>query len=255
MKQRTLFTVLISFALISCISIDAAIAQKKSKKDKKKNKVEVVPAAPVVPTPPTPALTNQQDSVSYCLGVSIAQNISSQGLSDVDAEKFALGLEDFLKGNGTLITPEDANKMLNEYFVAIKNEKNKENIEKGKIFLTENTKKEGVVTLPSGLQYKILKEGTGAKPTLEDQVSTHYHGTLIDGTVFDSSLERGEPATFPISGVIKGWTEALQLMPVGSKWELYIPSGLAYGEKGAGGAIGPHATLIFQVELLSIVGK
>ena len=253
MIQRKLFMLFISFALISCFSIDAANAQKSKKK--RKSKVEAVPAPPVAPTPPAPVLTNKLDSISYSLGVSIAQNISSQGLSEVNADNFALGVDDFLKGNVTKITPENANKMLNEYFVAIKNEKNKENIEKGKIFLTENTNKEGVVTLPSGLQYKILKAGTGAVPTLEDQVSTHYHGTLVDGTVFDSSIERGEPATFPISGVIKGWTEALQLMAVGSKWELYIPSNLAYGEKGAGGLIGPHATLIFQVELLSIVVK
>lgn len=250
MTHKKLFTLLISFALISCFSMEVANAQKSKKS--KKSKVEAVPETPA---PPAPVLTNQLDSVSYSLGVSIAQNISTQGLTEVNADKFAKGLDDFLKSNATIITPEDANKMLNEYFVAIKNEKNKENIEKGKIFLVENAKKEGVVTLPSGLQYKILKTGTGAKPTAEDQVTTHYHGTLVDGTVFDSSLERGEPATFPINGVIKGWTEALQLMPVGSKWELYIPSDLAYGERGAGGAIGPYATLIFQVELLSIVGK
>jgi FKBP-type peptidyl-prolyl cis-trans isomerase FklB len=122
----------------------------------------------------------------------------------------------------------------------------------GQKFLDENKKKPGVVTLPSGLQYIVIKEGTGAKPVLTDKVTTHYHGTLIDGTVFDSSVERGEPASFPVNGVIKGWTEALQMMPVGSKWKLFVPPALGYGERGAGGVIGPNATLIFEVELISI---
>lgn len=238
--------------LIAGLSIPETYAQKSKKKKNKKSKVEEA-VAPVAP--PAPMLSNMVDSISYGLGVSIGQNISTQGLSEVNADKFAKGLDDFLKGGDVLISAEEANKMLNEYFVAIQQKKNAENIEKGKKFLVENATKEGVVTLPSGLQYKILKEGTGLKPTISDKVTTHYHGTLIDGTVFDSSLQRGEPATFPLNGVIKGWTEALQLMPVGSKWELYIPSDLAYGERGAGGQIGPNATLIFQVELLSIEGK
>ena len=122
----------------------------------------------------------------------------------------------------------------------------------GEAFLKANKEKEGVVTLPSGLQYQVLTEGSGEKPTLSSNVTTHYHGTTIDGNVFDSSVQRGQPASFPVSGVIKGWTEALQLMPVGSKWRLFIPSELAYGERGAGDAIGPHSTLIFDVELLGI---
>lgn len=252
MKNKNLLIAVMAVFIFSALSVNEASAQKK-KKDKKKKVEEVV--APTPPTPPAPVVFSQLDSVSYALGVSIGQNISTQGLKKVNSDMFAAGLDDFLKGGETKISSEQANKLLNDYFVALQNEKNKGNIEEGKKFLAENATKEGVVSLPSGLQYKILKVGTGAKPTLEDQVSTHYHGTLIDGTVFDSSLQRGEPATFPISGVIKGWTEALQLMPVGSKWELYIPSDLAYGERGAGGSIGPHATLVFQVELLSIVGK
>ena len=243
-KQNLLFTFILG-AFISCSPTD-------------KTTTTTAPSTPETPESPianTPKLSNQNDSISYGLGISIAQNISNQGLNDVNSEKFAMGLDDYLKGSTPLISIEEANKMLNDYFVAIQKEKNSANIEKGKQFLAENSKKEGVVSLPSGLQYKILKQGTGPKPTIDDKVSTHYHGTLLDGTVFDSSIQRGEPATFPLNGVIKGWTEALQLMPVGSKWELYIPSTLAYGERGAGGSIGPHATLIFQVELLSIEGK
>lgn len=126
------------------------------------------------------------------------------------------------------------------------------NLEKGKKFLEDNGKRKGVITLPSGLQYEILKEGNGPKPTATDKVTTHYHGTTIDGKVFDSSVERGQPAQFGVNQVIPGWTEALQLMPVGSKWKLFIPSNLAYGESGAGGAIGPNETLVFEVELISI---
>jgi FKBP-type peptidyl-prolyl cis-trans isomerase FklB len=129
------------------------------------------------------------------------------------------------------------------------------NSAEGQAFLTKNKTAEGVVTLPSGLQYKILKAGEGKKPGLDDTVSCHYRGTLINGTEFDSSLKRNEPTSFPVKGVIKGWTEALQLMPVGSKWQLFVPPNLAYGERGAGGAIGPNATLIFEVELLSIKEK
>jgi FKBP-type peptidyl-prolyl cis-trans isomerase FklB len=125
-------------------------------------------------------------------------------------------------------------------------------IEEGANYLQENAKREGVTTLPSGLQYEVIKDGTGSIPTLEDNVTTHYHGTLVDGTVFDSSVDRGEPASFPVGGVIKGWTEALQLMSVGSKWKLYVPYDLAYGERGAGAQIGPYSTLIFEVELISI---
>ena len=130
--------------------------------------------------------------------------------------------------------------------------KGQENVAKGKAFLEENKKKAGVQTTASGMQYIVMKEGTGAKPGLNDKVTTHYHGTVIDGTVFDSSVERGQPASFPVSGVIPGWTEALQMMPVGSKWKLFLPSELAYGERGAGGKIGPNSVLVFEVELLSI---
>ena len=174
----------------------------------------------------------------------------------------ARGLKDGLAGGKTLLTDEEAQAAIK----AVQDEVGKQQIEKmqvagaankkeGDAFLTANKGKEGVVTLPSGLQYKILKEGTGPKPTATDTVVCNYRGTLINGTEFDSSYKRGQPATFPVSGVIKGWTEALQLMPVGSKWQLFIPSGLAYGERGAGADIGPDSTLIFEVELVSIQDK
>lgn len=151
------------------------------------------------------------------------------------------------------IMPDEANNILQTYFEKIQNEKGKEAKEAGEKFLAENKTREGVVTLESGLQYKILNEGSGAKPTANDTVKCHYEGRLINGQVFDSSIRRGEPAEFPVGGVIAGWVEALQLMPVGSKWQLYIPSELAYGQHGAGAAIGPNETLIFDVELLEII--
>lgn len=141
---------------------------------------------------------------------------------------------------------------ISNYLQQMKTEKAAKNKAEGEKFLADNKAKAGIVTLPSGLQYQVIKEGTGAKPTINDKVKTHYHGMLIDGTVFDSSVDRGEPISFPVSGVIKGWTEALQLMPVGSKWRLFIPADLAYGDRQAGAKIGPGSTLIFDVELLDI---
>jgi len=191
--------------------------------------------------------------ISYSLGMNIASNLKSSGVDTIDFEEFNTGLKAVFKGNQTKIGTEEANQLLQEFFTALQQEQHGSNIEEGKAFLTENSKKENITELESGLQYEILKEGTGEKPKATDQVKCHYHGTLIDGTVFDSSVERGEPAVFPVNGVIPGWVEALQLMPTGSKWKLFIPSEMAYGEKGAGQAIAPHSTLIFDVELLEIV--
>ena len=151
------------------------------------------------------------------------------------------------------IIPDEANKILQDYFDKLQNKKGEAALKAGEKFLSENKSKEGVVTLPSGLQYKILKEGNGPKPKASDTVKCHYEGRLINGAVFDSSIRRGEPAEFPVNGVIAGWVEALQLMNTGSKWQLYIPSELAYGARGAGQSIGPNETLVFDVELLDIV--
>ena len=197
-------------------------------------------------------LTNEIDSVSYSLGVNIGENLKTQ-FPDINLKNFELAIKDVLDNQKEpKISGADAQKVIQNYFQKQQAKASKSVIEEGKKFLTENSKKDGVITLESGLQYEIIKSGEGAKPTINDQVTTHYHGTLLDGTVFDSSVERGQPATFPVSGVIKGWTEALQLMTVGSKWKLFVPYDLAYGERGAGPKIGPYTTLIFEVELISI---
>jgi FKBP-type peptidyl-prolyl cis-trans isomerase FklB len=197
-------------------------------------------------------LTTEKDLVSYSLGVNIAKSLKNQGFEDIDITTLNKAISDVLSNQNLQIEEANANKILNDYFQNLQERKHSKNIEEGQKFLKENAAKEGVITLPSGLQYKILKEGNGPKPKATDKVTTHYHGTLINGTVFDSSVERGQPATFPVNGVIAGWVEALQLMSTGSKWQLYVPSNLAYGTRGASEQIGPNTTLIFDVELISI---
>ena len=193
------------------------------------------------------------DKVSYALGLSIGNNFQSSGIKQLQVEDFMKGLEDVLGEKQPAISYEEAKQVINDYFMKLQQERLEINKQAGAEFLEINRHKAGVVELPSGLQYEILKQGTGAKPSANDKVKCHYHGTLINGTVFDSSVQRGEPATFGVSQVIPGWIEALQLMPVGSKWRLFIPSNLAYGEHGAGDVIEPNSTLIFDVELLDIV--
>lgn len=196
---------------------------------------------------------NKMDKVSYALGLSIGNNFENSGIKDLQVEDFVKGLTDVLSGNQPAITYDEAKEVINNYFMKLQKERLEINKKAGEEFLNINRHKAGVVELPSGLQYEVLKNGTGAKPTATDKVKCHYHGTLINGTVFDSSVQRGEPAVFGVSQVIPGWVEALQLMPVGSKWRLFIPSSLAYGENGAGNLIEPNSTLIFDVELLDIV--
>ena len=197
-------------------------------------------------------LVTELDSVSYSLGVNIGENIKKQ-FEDINLNNFEAGIKDVLeKDVEAKISDNQAQAIIQSYFTKKQQQQSESVIEEGINFLRENGKREGVTTLASGLQYEVISNGTGPKPTIEDNVTTHYHGTLIDGTVFDSSVDRGEPASFPVGGVIKGWTEALQLMAVGSKWKLYVPYDLAYGERGAGPQIGPYSTLIFEVELISI---
>jgi FKBP-type peptidyl-prolyl cis-trans isomerase FklB len=197
-------------------------------------------------------LVTELDSVSYSLGVNIGENIKKQ-FEDINLNNFEAGIKDVLeKDVEAKISDNQAQAIIQSYFTKKQQQQSESVIEEGINFLRENGKREGVTTLASGLQYEVISNGTGPKPTIEDNVTTHYHGTLIDGTVFDSSVDRGEPASFPVGGVIKGWTEALQLMSVGSKWKLYVPYDLAYGERGAGPQIGPYSTLIFDVELISI---
>ncbi|TXC82022.1 FKBP-type peptidyl-prolyl cis-trans isomerase [Luteibaculum oceani] len=198
-------------------------------------------------------LNNDVDSLSYALGISVADEVKSQNVDSISVEAFLKAIKSSLKGDKQLMNTNDARLYYSNYI----REKQEEKAELAKVagvkFLEENKTKEGVTTLPSGLQYKILKKSnSGEKPVASDRVKVHYHGTLIDGTVFDSSVERGRPATFPVNAVIKGWVEALQLMEVGDKWMLYIPQDLAYGGRAAG-QIPPYSTLIFEVELLEIV--
>jgi len=194
----------------------------------------------------------ENDTFSYSLGINIASNLKAKGIEELNAEIIQKAIQDVYNDKKLIIDINKADSIVNNYFINLQKKEANKNTEKGKLFLEDNKKNDGVIELASGLQYKIIKEGEGEKPTLNDNVTCHYKGTLIDGTVFDSSYDRGEPIEFPVNGVINGWTEALQLMPVGSKWMLYIPSNLAYGERGAGDRIGPNETLIFEVELLSI---
>jgi len=215
-------------------------------------------ATPGTPSQPSSTFKSQKDEVSYALGLNWGNNLRRESV-EVDPDLVLQGLKDALAGGKTQITDEEARAAL----VRLQNDlrtrdeaRMREEAEKnraaGDAYRAANKAKEGVVTLPSGLQYKILTAGTGPKPTVSDKVTCNYRGSLIDGTEFDSSYKRGEPATFPVGGVIKGWTEALQLMPVGSKWQLVIPPDLAYGVNGKGGVIPPNATLVFEVELISI---
>jgi len=190
------------------------------------------------------------DKVSYALGILLANNLKQQGFKNIEGASFLKSFEGVLAGETIDMDVNTANQLVQEHMAG---SIGKENAEAGAAFLAENAKRDGVTTLASGMQYEIMKAGDGPKPSATDKVTTHYHGMLIDGKVFDSSVQRGEPATFPVNGVIAGWIEALQLMPVGSKWKLFIPSDLAYGGRGAGQDIGPNATLVFEVELLAIV--
>lgn len=192
------------------------------------------------------------DKISYALGLSLGNNLQQSGIEELNYQQLAKAIQDVFEKKTPEITYQEAQVILNDFFQSLQNKQNSKNIEEGKAFLAENAKKTGVVTLPSGLQYEVITKGEGDTPKASDTVEVHYHGTLIDGNVFDSSVLRGEPAVFGVTQVIPGWVEALQLMPVGSKWKLIIPSDLAYGEHGAGQAIGPHTTLIFEVELLGI---
>ena len=197
----------------------------------------------------------EMDKLSYALGISFGQQIAQSNLQISDFQAFAKGLEVSIKGTAPEIDFAECQQVLNDYFSNIQEEEtNKMNAAKkeGEDFLSKNGKRPEVKTTASGLQYEVIKEGTGKRPTVNDVVKVHYHGTLIDGTVFDSSVKRGTPAEFGVSQVIKGWVEALQLMPVGSKYKLYIPSELAYGQQGAGAMIKPNSALVFEVELLEI---
>ena len=206
-------------------------------------------------------LKTDKEKLSYAIGMNIGQSMKKDSL-DIDPAILSRAIKDAVTGSKPAMTEEEARTIVTAFRTEMVKKQQAEaqkagevNKQAGDKFLAENKTKDGVVTLPSGLQYKVIKQGDGPKPTASDTVVTNYRGTLIDGKEFDSSYKRGQPATFPVGQVIKGWTEALQLMPVGSKWQLYIPSSLAYGDRGAGGDIGPNSTLVFDIELLSIEQK
>lgn len=228
------------FGALGLLSLPAFAQQKKPVK-------KGAPTAKV-----NPLIRTKIDTVSYGIGQDIGNTLKAQGFDSLNYDLLIKAIKDAAKGKTPILTKEQCNTSISDYLQKIKVQKMSKNKIAGEQFLAENKAKPGVTTLPSGLQYVILKEGTGEKPTINDKVKTHYHGTLIDGTVFDSSVERGEPISFPVGGVIRGWTEALQLMPVGSKWKLFIPSELAYGDRAAGPKIGPGSALVFEVELIAI---
>ena len=244
MKMRYhLFTLLLLMAAISA-HIQAQSSNKDALKDTK-NAASNDNA--------TLKLTTQLDSVSYCLGVYLGGNLKQQGFGEVNTTIFAAGLKDYENNANLILDDKQANELLGRYVMNQRKLKANKNLDEGKLFLEKNKSAEGVIVLPSGLQYQVIKTGTGSKPALDDKVTVHYHGTLLNGKVFDSSVERGKPIQLKVSQVIDGWKEALQLMTVGSKWKLFIPANLAYGENPQpGGPIEPNSVLIFEVELISI---
>lgn len=198
-------------------------------------------------------MSNLKDNASYCVGLSVGHSLASQDLENINLEKFLQGVKDIFEDNQVAFSPQEANQIIQQYLQGESANKHAGTIKESTDFLEANAKREGVFQLASGLQYEIITEGNGPKPGPTSQVTVHYHGTLVNGTVFDSSVMRNQPATFGVNQVIKGWTEALQLMPKGSKWKLYIPEDLAYGSNPRpGGPIKPYMALIFEVELLDV---
>jgi FKBP-type peptidyl-prolyl cis-trans isomerase FklB len=241
---------------VAVTACSGVFAQQSAKPKPKVTPVAKPKAAPVA----QPAMKTSGDSLSYALGLSLAEFYKQQGIKTVNTTLVSRAINDAMKGGKTLMNEEQMNACITGYLQKVQAEKSaaaRENSaavrKAGETFLASNKSKQGVVALPSGLQYQVMKEGSGPRPSINDTVRCHYTGTLIDGTKFDSSVDRGEPAEFPVGGVIRGWVEALQLMPVGSKWKLFIPSELAYGDNQAGPTIAPGSTLIFEVELLEIV--
>ena len=199
------------------------------------------------------SLQTESDTISYAIGITFGSSLQMSGLEEINSKAIAMAIQEIIDGDNTIMSSEEANMLLNDYFTKLQFG---DNLEEGETYLAENKQKDGVTTTESGIQYEVINRGDGPKPSAEDEVVVHYTGTLIDGTVFDSSVERGEPAQFQLNRVIPGWTEALQLMPVGSKWKISIPQELAYGANPQqGGPIEPYKTLIFEVELLDIVDE
>ncbi len=249
---------IVTLFCVSALSVSTIFAQ--TKKPVVKPTPKPAAAAKVVVGGAAPTLKSELDSVAYGIGVNIGRNLSQQGLQQLNLDLINKGLSDAVKGSKGAMDDMAVNAVLGKYFEKIQRQRQAEEAKAsepnklaGEKFLADNKNRKEVVTTASGLQYEVLKAADGAKPTAHDKVKVHYHGTLIDGTVFDSSVQRGTPAEFPVGGVIQGWVEALQLMPVGSKWKLFIPYNLAYGERAAGPSIKPYSALVFEVELLEIL--
>lgn len=198
-------------------------------------------------------LKTKNDSINYAMGITIANNLKQQGLTEIDSKVLAIAFDDVMMEKDLAMPKEIADQVLNAHFMELQEKKYEKNKIAGEDFLKQNKARQGVITLPSGIQYEIMKEGKGKQATINSLVTTHYHGTLIDGTVFDSSVERGEPAQFPVNGVILGWQEIIPLMKEGAKWKVYIPQELAYGDNPRpGGPIEPYMALVFEIELISV---
>lgn len=274
LSMKNTIKMAVIFCVVAILAVGSAQAQQAAPSSSNKTPATNSQQAPAPKTSTAPAtkpgqaaaakspdgfeLKTEKDKASYAIGMNIGTNLKRQS-EVIDAAVVERGMKDALAGDKTLMTEDEAKAALVALQASMRKKQEEQvqqmaetNKKEGDAFLAENKTKAGVVTLPSGLQYKILTEGTGPKPAANDSVICNYKGTLLDGTEFDSSAKHGGPATFPVSGVIKGWTEALQLMPVGSKWQLFVPSDLAYGQRGAGGGIAPNSTLIFEVELVSI---
>jgi FKBP-type peptidyl-prolyl cis-trans isomerase FklB len=256
-----LFVLPLKIAVASVMLLGSTFAQQSSAPSTQQPPVAKSGQTPAAQSQNNPALPTQKDKLSYAIGMNIGKGLHRESI-DVDPAIILRGMQDAMVGGKTLLTDEEAQATITQLQNEIRQKVEAKaqaaaeaNKKEGDAFQAANKAKPGVITLPSGLQYKILKEGTGAKPMPTDSVVCDYRGTLIDGKEFDSSYKRGQPATFPVNGVIKGWTEALQLMPVGSQWQLVVPPELAYGVRGAGADIGPNSTLIFEVDLHSIQAK
>jgi FKBP-type peptidyl-prolyl cis-trans isomerase FklB len=237
----------ISLSFLCFSACCSVMAQVKKTVPAKSATGKTIHAAPAV------SLKSTQDSLSYAIGLSVANFYKQQNITDINTALVTRAINDVTRKNKLLMDEQQANACIVGFVQKAKSEKATGNKKIGEDFLAANKNKPGVITLPSGLQYTVIREGTGPKPAITDKIKCHYHGTLIDGRVFDSSVDRGQPVDLEVNHVIPGWTEALQLMPVGSKWKLFVPSNLAYGDQQAGPMIGPGSTLIFDVELLEIV--
>lgn len=243
------------FLVLTTTSFITATSFGQAGKAPSKTPVKPVAKTPVKPATPKPLLKNSIDSLSYAIGMNIGTNMKMQGIDSISSAALNKGIADAMKGNKALMDENTANMTIQQKLQEFMMKKVNLQKDEGRKFLEENKKQPGVVSLPNGIQYKIINQGSGPKPTLEDTIKVHYKGTTIDGNVFDDSYSRGEPIEFPLGSLIEGWKQTLVLMPVGSKWQIFLPSDFGYGDRGAGANIPGGATLIFELELLDVKPK